>query len=236
MKKIAIITDVHGNDQALIKALEIIKKEKCDEIISLGDLIGIGPNGNQVLNIVRVLPNFHTVLGNHEKYFLYGFDNPLSCTDINHQNWIKSQISDINAAYIKKLNFEYTFTYNNKKIGFLHYAKRKGEKIKFAYIVKNPSIGDLTELYKNYDYDIIFYGHEHKPSNIKGEKWFINPGSLGCAVSTEGSGMFGILELDEKITYREINFNYDDSKVITDMYSKNMPGHEFISKAFYKHQ
>ena len=95
MHRIGLITDIHGNDQALKEALKHLNG-KVDEIICLGDLIGIGPNGNEVINIVKKINNFSCVLGNHDRYLLYGFDNPYSCTQKDHQEWIRNQIEEDN--------------------------------------------------------------------------------------------------------------------------------------------
>ena len=118
--RIGLITDIHGNDKALTSVLEILK-DKVDEIICLGDLIGIGPNSNEVLDIVRQQKNFHCVLGNHDRYFLYGFNNPGSCTEQAHQDWIKASISKENGAFLATIPLMIERTYNNKKILFIHW-------------------------------------------------------------------------------------------------------------------
>lgn len=46
-KKIAVITDIHGNLEALESIITNIKKEKVDDIICLGDTISIGPNSKE---------------------------------------------------------------------------------------------------------------------------------------------------------------------------------------------
>ena len=43
-KRIALISDIHGNLEALESILEDIKTKNIDEIICLGDTIAIGPN------------------------------------------------------------------------------------------------------------------------------------------------------------------------------------------------
>ena len=66
-KKIAIITDVHGNLEALTSVLEDIKKNNFDEIICLGDSIDIGPNSKECIELL-IENNVKSVLGNHEIY------------------------------------------------------------------------------------------------------------------------------------------------------------------------
>lgn len=68
-KKIAVFSDIHGNLQAI---LEDIKKEPIDSIICLGDVIGIGPNSKETLQLIEE-NKIEMILGNHEIYFLYNF-------------------------------------------------------------------------------------------------------------------------------------------------------------------
>ncbi|MBR3661555.1 MAG: metallophosphoesterase family protein [Bacilli bacterium] len=50
--RIAIFSDIHGNKEALTAIIEDIKKENIDEVICLGDTIGIGPNPKECLDLI----------------------------------------------------------------------------------------------------------------------------------------------------------------------------------------
>ena len=74
MKKlVAIITDIHGNLEALEAILKDIKTQEIDEVICLGDTIGIGPNSKECIDLLME-NNVKSVLGNHEIYLLKGTD------------------------------------------------------------------------------------------------------------------------------------------------------------------
>ena len=51
--KIAVISDIHGNIYALMKALEDIDEQNVDKIICLGDLVGYGPHPNESIALIR---------------------------------------------------------------------------------------------------------------------------------------------------------------------------------------
>ena len=232
-RKIGIISDIHGNDLAFKEVLKRLNGN-VDEIICLGDLIGIGPNGNEVLNIASSLKNFRTVLGNHERYYLYGFNNPLSCTNKDHQTWIKNSIDDKHYEFIKNIPVEIEILHNDKKILFLHYSRRNFEALNLEYIEKDVCYEKINDLFMKYNADIIFYGHEHIASILEGDRIFINPGSLGCPHPNKDMARYGILELNEEIKYTQFEFEYDSVCVVRDMYEKNMPNKDFISSNFYK--
>ncbi len=63
--RIAILSDIHSNFEALESVLESIEKESIDEIISLGDNIGYGADPEKVIKTMQA-NNIKSVLGNHE--------------------------------------------------------------------------------------------------------------------------------------------------------------------------
>lgn len=63
--RIAVISDIHGNLEAFLEVLADIDQSGVDEIICLGDIIGYGPNPEEVVQKVRAL-QIPTIMGNHE--------------------------------------------------------------------------------------------------------------------------------------------------------------------------
>ena len=68
--KVAIISDIHGNMQALEKVLEDIKTENCDKIFCLGDIAMAGPEPVKVTELITLI----TLLSSKP---------PLNCQKIN---------------------------------------------------------------------------------------------------------------------------------------------------------
>jgi predicted phosphodiesterase len=66
----AIISDIHGNLEALSVVMSDIKQRGIEEILCLGDIIGYGPNPRECLDLV--MDNCKTVLmGNHDFAVFY---------------------------------------------------------------------------------------------------------------------------------------------------------------------
>ena len=63
--RLAIISDIHANLDAFEQVLVDIDGSDIDQIVSLGDNIGYGPEPNQVIEKVQAR-NIPSVLGNHE--------------------------------------------------------------------------------------------------------------------------------------------------------------------------
>ena len=65
--KYAIISDIHGNLEALEAVLEVCRMEKVDQYVCLGDVVGYNANPKECLDIVRALPELTIVKGNHDE-------------------------------------------------------------------------------------------------------------------------------------------------------------------------
>ena len=63
--RIAIISDIHGNLDAFEQVLADIDRANIDEVISLGDNIGYGPQPEEVVELVQAR-RIDSVIGNHE--------------------------------------------------------------------------------------------------------------------------------------------------------------------------
>ena len=63
--RIAIISDIHGNLDAFEQVLADIDHSGIDEIISLGDNIGYGPEPDEVVELIQAR-QIDSVIGNHE--------------------------------------------------------------------------------------------------------------------------------------------------------------------------
>lgn len=74
--KVAIISDIHGNYDALREVLADIDMSKVDRIISLGDNIGYGPEPDRVVQKIMA-QDIPSVQGNHE----------LAIKDEEYLNW-----------------------------------------------------------------------------------------------------------------------------------------------------
>ena len=63
--RLAVVSDIHGNLEALKQVLADIEQNNVDTIISLGDNIGYGPDSEQVMALLRskAIPS---IMGNHE--------------------------------------------------------------------------------------------------------------------------------------------------------------------------
>ena len=61
----AVISDIHGNREALDAVLDSIKNDKIDSIICLGDIVGYGADPNYCVDKVKSVADA-VIVGNHD--------------------------------------------------------------------------------------------------------------------------------------------------------------------------
>ncbi len=123
-RQIAIFTDVHGLVEPLNAILDDIKKRNIKEIYSLGDNIGVGPNPNEVLDILEK-NNIKSVAGNAEYYTILGVEPFLNYFDskkLANQKWTDEKISKKNLEKLLILPPSIDLVIGNKKVALCHFA------------------------------------------------------------------------------------------------------------------
>lgn len=103
--KYAILSDIHGNYEALQAVLKHAAEQKCTHYVCLGDIVGYGPNPCECLETIRAL-NCPVVMGNHDEYcakdaHLVGF-NPMAAEGIK---WTRDQLSEEQKAWLRDLKY-----------------------------------------------------------------------------------------------------------------------------------
>lgn len=100
--RVLVISDVHAN----LTALEAVLADAgtVDQIWCLGDVIGYGPDPNDVVNKLRSLPNLTIILGNHDVAVLDQMDSAVFNTDARRSLlWQKTQVATENLLYLESL-------------------------------------------------------------------------------------------------------------------------------------
>ena len=249
-KRYAIITDIHGNIEGLTAILDDISKKNIDEILCLGDIIGIGPDSKECIDKMIEL-NIKSILGNHELYVLRGtgIDKSIENEEKKHHEWIKNSLTKKELDYINSCSLYYELdikdnNLKNKKIILSHYLiKDKTLKQPFeeGHLKKNINLWiDYND--KNTTYVI---GHLHRLFDINEvegiknniiEKINESPnielvGSGGCSYDEYVSYM--IIEIDKTIKYEHVKVKFDRKSFITKIKELDFPDKKNIMKYFY---
>ena len=67
--RVALLSDIHGNDVAFHAVLADIKRQRVDQIVCLGDVATLGPTPQQTVEMLANL-NCLCIMGNHDAFLL----------------------------------------------------------------------------------------------------------------------------------------------------------------------
>ena len=151
--RLAILSDIHGNYQALEAVLEDIRQQHVVDIVALGDNIGYGPEPEQV---VRELTkrNIPSVMGNHELALItpnyYARLNFLAQESLDIS---RSMLSSRSLSWLAGL--EPVLIKNNAR--FCHGCPPSSI-TRYLYA---PSTTRLARIFQSYPEPFCFVGHTH---------------------------------------------------------------------------
>lgn len=103
MVRIALISDIHGNEVALQAVVERMAKAGVDQVVCLGDVATLGPRPGRVLAMLRELA-CPCILGNHDE-FLLDPDLIHTYTEapviVEAVDWCRSQLSAEDLSFVR---------------------------------------------------------------------------------------------------------------------------------------
>ncbi|MDF2946207.1 MAG: YfcE family phosphodiesterase [Bacillales bacterium] len=237
--KFAVITDIHANNFALDAALTEIESIGVDHIYCLGDLVGIGPNHNEVLERIFSLDDITIISGNHDQaivalaageYHHKGHEHAK-----RHHGWVYKTLDKGHIKSLRELPLFIEKRYTDINILATHYNIEE-EKLKKSYYnpysdIVEPALENLEKLFQKCNHDLIMFGHHHpKHFFISEQKIYLNPGSLGC--NPAPYARYAIVEInkcDINVEYLQAEYNRID---LIKSYDK-VPEKEFLLKAFH---
>ncbi|OGS45686.1 MAG: hypothetical protein A2539_08005 [Elusimicrobia bacterium RIFOXYD2_FULL_34_15] len=225
--KYAVFSDIHSNLDALKTVLAEISKEKVDEYICCGDIVGYGPEPNECIDEIKKIKNIKIVAGNHDRAVVDRLN-----IDFFHENakeviiWTSSVLTQENKEFLT--NLPEKIIENNFTV--VHGSPRDPIN---EYLMGVLDINNNLSYFEN---DICFIGHTHLPffyaeglgsMQLKAlnkmritSKSIINVGSIGQPRDSDNRACYMIIE-DNAITCYRVP--YDIESVQKKMKGKSLP-------------
>ena len=241
--KLAIITDIHGNELALKEVLqEIDKRHDIDEIWCLGDMIAMGPDTNEVLDLLFARPDIRMITGNHDEAILSlvsGEGHPESYKHTReHHEWVANQLTAEHIEKLKSLPRAIEKEINGTRIFGIHYHIEPSKRLAHIreepfYTILEPTLENMEEMYKDYPADVICFGHNHPEHFFQNAtQTYINPGALG--VSKGSTAPYAIIDCTTTTPKFSIHHvPYDKAAFLEKFETLQVPQREIMFKLFY---
>ncbi|MGB6523098.1 MAG: metallophosphoesterase family protein [Candidatus Cybelea sp.] len=168
----AIVSDVHGNLESLERALTAIAPD--DTLVSLGDVVGYGPNPNECVAKLRERCG-HAVLGNHDLAAIENFGvESFNAAARAAISWTQGVLDEPSRVWLNSLPYELRFP----EFLLVHGAPVRY----FDYILDKDT---AAAAFARTDARIVFVGHTHiaeywvcEPDGVIGHKHMQHGGEL----------------------------------------------------------
>ncbi len=229
--KIAVISCIHGNYEALNAVLSDIDKQRADKIFCLGDLVGYGPHPNAVVEMIRSL-DIPTVQGCWDEDIVEGL-NACECSypsilaekrGKKAHEWTNDKIHPEVREYLAQL----PLSLREENLCFVHGSPHN----QHEYLMPEVNAFTALERVMATGADVLFCGHTHipyvrtldagqlavkvqQPEGISTKqftaplKQIINAGSVGEPRHGRPNATYVVYDTDDKLTtLREVEYDY----------------------------
>lgn len=223
--KLGLISDIHGNLQALKAVLEALEPHGVDLILCAGDLVCYGANPNEVVNLCKE-NNITCVVGNYDD--AVAWDKPsVSRKPSSPRNealklaaleWTKHHISQESKAYLKSLPWRLDYRFAERRLTMFHAG------LDYLDEWVSPHLNEsLDELSNRVAVDIFAIGHTHEAlAHTHRGRLFVNPGAVGRSLDGDTRASFAVLHLPDMIV-EHFRIQYDLAGTLDAIRQSGMP-------------
>jgi putative phosphoesterase len=210
-----LISDIHSNLDAFEAV--IANLPDYDELFCLGDLVGYGPQPNEVVERLQQLRPSAVLMGNHDYAVVTGDTEGFSSHAAEAVEWTRKKIAPQYREYLATLRPSASLEKGGTSLGLFHGSPRNPLT---EYVF--PGIPEATarKLIVRSGVKILLLGHTHMPMLYSfGAEMLGNPGSVGQPRDGDPRASFATLtisggEISFDITRLEYNVDLVADKIV----------------------
>jgi predicted phosphodiesterase len=196
-ERIALVSDVHGNLTALEAVLADIDARGITRIFNLGDYVGKGPRGREVVELCQERCEVN-ILGNWDDFL----PDPDRAHDDEALRWWRDEVGEAHGKWLRDLPFCHDFLLSGRRVRLMHASSETvHRRVRYVHdgeeflgqFANTPAtvaaVGDGPEP------DVVGYADTHDPAyetQLRGRTLF-NTGSVGNCMG-DPTPLYCILE------------------------------------------
>ncbi len=235
--KIAVISDIHGNMQALKAVIRHIKLNRYDKVIGLGDYAMAGPEPAEAVDWfinAKEDKGYILIQGNTDKLIAEYNEELFEAMSAKYPvmaNALKNDVELLNwrqKDFLRSLPGQLNLEFDGVKLLLVHGSPRKNNED----ILPDTSLDKLEEMIKDTEADIILCGHTHIPCGFQtlSKKTVLNAGSVGRPFTENPQACYLTLNISDGKFLVEHHFvEYDNKKAAEIMRSRTFEGADTIA-------
>ena len=236
--RLAVISDIHGNMQALDAVLEDIEKEKCDRIFCLGDIAMAGPEPVKAIEKIKSIyeeGKMELIQGNTDEMIVEYTLEIIKKVGSAFPIMSKALEDDIKIIpenlkqFLNDLPKQKEIIVEGVKILLVHGSPRKNNE----NIMPDLPVEQIEEMIKNTDADVIFCGHTHIPCGYQTntKQTVVNDGSVGRPFTDDPKACYVVAEFaNGNFTVKHKFIDYDKKKASEILAKRDFEGADKLAQ------
>lgn len=237
--RIAIVSDIHGNQTAFEAVLKDLKQVSPDLVLHGGDLADSGSSPAEIVDQIRAL-GWEGVLGNTDEIhtrpesleeFAMRSSAPGSIWVAIREmaGWTREKLGEERIAWLKV--FPRTLVLDS--LTLVHASPQD------LWSSPIPDSGDaeFQSAYASADSPVVVYGHIHRPfvrrvpHPVRGEIAIVNSGSVGLSYDGDPRASYALID-GARSTIRRVD--YDVEKEVRSVIGSGLPHADWIARTLRK--
>lgn len=228
-----LFSDIHSNLEALEEFARIVKREKPDKVLCLGDIVGYAANPKECIEITQKISQ-SILAGNHDWATAGRFPlNYFNDYALKAVSWTQKKLGVQEKDFLKQLELL------RSEDDFTMVHSRLDSPEDFGYIF---TLRDALPTFRRMPGDICFIAHTHIPAVFsfdlknqefsfiqpeefslgKNKKFIINVGSIGQPRDGDKRACFCIYD-NEKRRVKFFRFDYNIRETQTKIINEGLP-------------
>ncbi|MDB4293011.1 metallophosphatase family protein [Maribacter sp.] len=211
--KIAVISDIHGNSDALVEVLKKARKENVAHLLILGDIVGYYYYPDKILKLLADW-SYDMIKGNHETILQDVIADPSIGESIRlkygsgHQEAIH-KLTAQQLQFLDGLPETKTVEFNGISILMSHGSPWAND-----YYIYPDCEMEIIRKCDSQEHDFVLIGHSHYAFAVKNENSIlINPGSVGQSRQVGGKASWTIINTSNGC-FQMLSTDYDVKELI----------------------
>ena len=217
--RVAVISDIHGNMQAIEAVMKDIKARDCEKNFVLGDYAMAGPEPIQAVQYFmdkQFDSDYAMIQGNTDLMIadynenLYGMlkeKAPIMAEALKNDS---ESINDSEKMFLKNLPIQLEIELEGVKFLLVHGSPRKNNED----ILPTTPIEEIDKMLENVSADVVLCGHTHLPCGFQtsSKKTVVNVGSIGRPFTSEPKSCYLTIDVsDGKCLFEHHFVEYDNN-------------------------
>jgi putative phosphoesterase len=226
--RVVVLSDIHSNLSAFQVVIENLPAY--DELYCLGDVVGYGPDPNEVVEKLRQLRPTAILMGNHDYAVVTGDTEGFSPNAASAVMWTRRIISEVSLDYLAALKPSARIERKGRTLALFHGSPRDPlTEYVFPGISERVARGFLDMAAAQ----VVLLGHTHMPMMYGfNERVLANPGSVGQPRDGDRRASFALLTISQNhLTFDVHRVEYDIRSVADRIIGSGLP--RFLAERLY---